>query len=188
MPTAPSRCGLEQPAWPHARAPSRNRSASAAARVLIGPGQEQLSDPLPLATDDRQAVQVSVFVPGPATVQTFHWEGRQTSWIAPGDQSRAQALNAASSTTARLLLTGIDVEAGADARSVVVIGIRSPTVPPPASTRTSAGPIIWPRAWQRGHSRGERRHFRGRLLRDGMGESARSASGATRWTSLRYPV
>ncbi|PSD22367.1 hypothetical protein C7E12_22855, partial [Stenotrophomonas maltophilia] len=40
-------------------------------------------DPLPLATDDRQAVQVSVFVPGPATVQTFHWEGRQTSWIAP---------------------------------------------------------------------------------------------------------
>ncbi|HDS1139551.1 TPA: SGNH/GDSL hydrolase family protein [Stenotrophomonas maltophilia] len=90
--------------------------------VLIGPGQERLSDPLPLATEDRQALQVSVFVPGPATVQTFHWEGRQTSWIAPGDQSRAQALSAASSTTARLFLAGIEVEADASARSVVVIG------------------------------------------------------------------
>ncbi len=40
--------------------------------VLIGPGQERLSDPLPLATADRQALQVSVFVPGPMPVQTFH--------------------------------------------------------------------------------------------------------------------
>lgn len=90
--------------------------------VLIGPGQERLSDPLALATDDRQALQVSVFVPGPAAVQTFHWDGRQTSWIAAGDQSRAQMLRAASSTTARLLLAGIEVEANASARSVVVIG------------------------------------------------------------------
>ena len=90
--------------------------------MLIGPGQERLSDPLALATDDRQALQVSVFVPGPAAVQTFHWDGRQTSWIAAGDQSRAQMLRAASSTTARLLLAGIEVEANASARSVVVIG------------------------------------------------------------------
>ncbi|WP_329759355.1 SGNH/GDSL hydrolase family protein [Stenotrophomonas geniculata] len=90
--------------------------------VLISPGQERLSDPLPLVTDDRQALQVSVFVPGPTPVQTFHWEGRQTSWTAPGDQSRAQALSAASSTTARLFLAGIEVEAAARARSVVVIG------------------------------------------------------------------
>ncbi|MBH1627387.1 SGNH/GDSL hydrolase family protein [Stenotrophomonas maltophilia] len=90
--------------------------------VLLGPGQERLSGPLALATDDRQALQVSVFVPGPAAVQTFHWDGRQTSWIAAGDQSRAQMLRAASSTTARLLLAGIEVEANASARSVVVIG------------------------------------------------------------------
>ncbi|EMF59056.1 SGNH/GDSL hydrolase family protein [Stenotrophomonas maltophilia] len=90
--------------------------------VLIGPGQERLSDPLPLATADRQALQVSVFVPGPMPVQTFHWEGRQTSWIAPGDQSQAQTLSGASSTTARLFLAGIEVEAPTSARSVVVIG------------------------------------------------------------------
>ncbi len=61
-------------------------------------------------------------MPGPTPVQTFHWEGRQTSWIAPGDQSRAQALSGASSTTARLFLAGIEVEAAASARGVVVIG------------------------------------------------------------------
>lgn len=90
--------------------------------VSIEPGQERLSDPLAVATDDRQALQISVFVPGPTPVQTFHWEGRQTSWIAPGDQRQAQALSGASSTTARLFLAGIEVEAAHSTRSVVVIG------------------------------------------------------------------
>lgn len=141
--------------------------------VLIRPGQEQLSDPLPLATDDRQALQVSVFVPGPATVQTFHWEGRQTSWIAPGDQSRAQALSAASSTTARLLLTGIDVEADADARSVVVIG--------DSITDGATASLDQDQRWTdhlaarlaaRGIAVVNAGISGGRLLRDGMGESA----------------
>lgn len=141
--------------------------------VLIGPGQEQLSDPLPLATDDRQALQVSVFVPGPATVQTFHWEGCQTSWIAPGDQSRAQALSAASSTTARLLLTGIDVEADADARSVVVIG--------DSITDGATASLDQDQRWTdhlaarlvaRGIAVVNAGISGGRLLRDGMGESA----------------
>jgi hypothetical protein len=56
--------------------------------VLIGPGQERLSDPLAVATEDRQALQVSVFVPGPTPVQTFHWDGRQTSWIAAATRAR----------------------------------------------------------------------------------------------------
>ncbi|WP_312705884.1 SGNH/GDSL hydrolase family protein [Stenotrophomonas lactitubi] len=90
--------------------------------VVIAPGQDRLSDPLPLATADRQALQVDVYLPDPTPLQTFHWEGRQTSWIAPGDQHRLPALHGASSTTARLLLSGIEVEAAASARSVVVIG------------------------------------------------------------------
>ncbi|HHA2975488.1 TPA: SGNH/GDSL hydrolase family protein [Stenotrophomonas maltophilia] len=90
--------------------------------VLIAPGQERLSDPLPLGTKHRQALQVSVYVPGPIPLQTFHWDGRQTSWIAEGDQSRTLDLQRASPSTARLFLTGIEVEAAASARSVVVIG------------------------------------------------------------------
>jgi hypothetical protein len=59
-------------------------------------------------------------VPGPTPVQTFHWDGRQTSWIAPATRARPRP-ERASSTTARLFLTGIEVEAP-PARSVVVIG------------------------------------------------------------------
>lgn len=140
--------------------------------VLIGPGQERLSDPLPLATDDRQALQVSVFVPGPTPVQTFHWEGRQTSWIAPGDQSRAQALSAASSTTARLFLAGIEVEAAASARSVVVIG--------DSITDGATASLDQDQRWTdhlaarlapRGIAVVNAGISGGRLLRDGMGES-----------------
>ncbi|WP_341927438.1 SGNH/GDSL hydrolase family protein [Stenotrophomonas geniculata] len=140
--------------------------------VLIGPGQERLSDPLPLVTDDRQALQVSVFVPGPTPVQTFHWEGRQTSWTAPGDQSRAQALSAASSTTARLFLAGIEVEAAARARSVVVIG--------DSITDGATASLDQDQRWTdhlaarlapRGIAVVNAGISGGRLLRDGMGES-----------------
>ncbi|MGB5907044.1 MAG: SGNH/GDSL hydrolase family protein [Stenotrophomonas maltophilia] len=141
--------------------------------VLIGPGQERLSDPLPLATEDRQALQVSVFVPGPTPVQTFHWEGRQTSWIAPGDQSQTQALSGASSTTARLFLAGIEVEAAASARSVVVIG--------DSITDGATASLDQDQRWTdhlaarlapRGVAVVNAGISGGRLLRDGMGESA----------------
>ncbi|HFF6211363.1 SGNH/GDSL hydrolase family protein [Stenotrophomonas maltophilia] len=141
--------------------------------VLIGPGQERLSDPLPLATADRQALQVSVFVPGPMPVQTFHWEGRQTSWIALGDQSQAQALSGASSTTARLFLAGIEVEAPTSARSVVVIG--------DSITDGATASLDQDQRWTdhlaarlapRGIAVVNAGISGGRLLRDGMGESA----------------
>ncbi|WP_323153005.1 SGNH/GDSL hydrolase family protein [Stenotrophomonas maltophilia] len=141
--------------------------------VLIGPGQERLSDPLPLATADRQALQVSVFVPGPMPVQTFHWEGRQTSWIANGNQAQARDLQGASSTTARLLLTGIEVEAAASARSVVVIG--------DSITDGATASLDQDQRWTdhlaarlapRGIAVVNAGISGGRLLRDGMGESA----------------
>ncbi|HGM5961746.1 SGNH/GDSL hydrolase family protein [Stenotrophomonas maltophilia] len=141
--------------------------------VSIEPGQERLSDPLPLATDDRQALQISVFVPEPMPVQTFHWEGRQTSWIAPGDQSLTQALSGASSTTARLFLAGIEVEAAASARSVVVIG--------DSITDGATASLDQDQRWTdhlaarlapRGVAVVNAGISGGRLLRDGMGESA----------------
>jgi len=89
---------------------------------VIAPGGDLLSDPLALPLADLQAVQVSVHLPAPTPLQTFHWEGRQTSWIAPGNQTGAPILHSATPTTARLLLSGIEVEAAASAATVVVIG------------------------------------------------------------------
>lgn len=41
--------------------------------VVIAPGQDRLSDPLPLPIADRQTVQVSVYLPDRTPLQTFHW-------------------------------------------------------------------------------------------------------------------
>lgn len=141
--------------------------------VVIAPGQDRLSDPLPLATADRQALQVDVYLPDPTPLQTFHWEGRQTSWIAPGDQHRLPALHGASSTTARLLLSGIEVEAAASARSVVVVG--------DSITDGATASLDQDQRWTdhlaarlapEGVAVVNAGISGGRLLRDGMGESA----------------
>ncbi|HEL2978751.1 TPA: SGNH/GDSL hydrolase family protein [Stenotrophomonas maltophilia] len=172
----------------HGTRPLRIGAASVAARadaapqalsfggqpgVLIQPGQERLSDPLALATSDRQALMVSIFVPEQTSLQTFHWDGRQTSWIAPGNQILAPGLEGASDTTARLFLTGIEVEAPASARSVVVIG---------DSITDGAGASLdrdqrWTdhlaaRLVPHGVAVVNAGISGGRLLRDGMGESA----------------
>lgn len=141
--------------------------------VLIGPGQERLSDPLPLAVQGGQALQVSVFVPAPTPLQTFHWDGRQTSWIAPGDQRLARDLSDATATTARLFLTGIEVEAPASTRSVVVIG--------DSITDGATASLDRDQRWTdhlaarlapRGIAVVNAGISGGRLLRDGMGASA----------------
>ncbi|MDA5341013.1 SGNH/GDSL hydrolase family protein [Stenotrophomonas maltophilia] len=140
--------------------------------VLIGPGQDRLSDPLALPTGNQQALQVSVFVPGPTSLQTFHWDGRQTSWIAGGNQSLARDLDRATPTTARLFLTGIEVEAAASARSVVVIG--------DSITDGATASLDQDQRWTdhlaarlapRGIAVVNAGISGGRLLRDGMGES-----------------
>jgi lysophospholipase L1-like esterase len=141
--------------------------------TVIGPGQERLSDPLALPTRDLQAVQVDVHVPARTPLQTFHWDGRQTSAIAPGNQTGAVALRGGTSTTARLFLSGIDVEAPATARSVVVIGDsitdgatasldRDQRWTDHLATRLAPQGVAVVNAGISG----------GRLLRDGMGASA----------------
>ncbi|MBE5270495.1 MULTISPECIES: SGNH/GDSL hydrolase family protein [Stenotrophomonas] len=141
--------------------------------VLIAPGQDRLSDALPLPTRNLQSLQVSIHLPQPTPLRTFHWDGRQTSWIAPGDQSLAADLDGARSTTARLLLSGIDVETAARARSVVVIG--------DSITDGATASLDQDQRWTdhlaarlapQGIAVVNAGISGGRLLRDGMGESA----------------
>jgi len=141
--------------------------------VRIAPGQQFVSDPLALPTRNLQQVQVSTYLAGPTPLQTFHWEGRQTSWIAPGDQSPASTLHDARPTTARALLAGIDVEAPASARSVVVIGDSITD----GATATLDQDQRWTdhlaaRLAPRGIAVVNAGISGGRLLRDGMGAAA----------------
>lgn len=95
-----------------------------AASIL--PGASLVSDPVVLPVSALAQVAVSLYLPDVTPVGTFHWDGRQSGWIVPGDQSSALALTnadgAIQSTTARPLLTGIQVEIEQAASAVVVIG------------------------------------------------------------------
>lgn len=97
-------------------------------RVNILPGATFVSDPVALPVSALAQVTVSLYLPDATPVSTFHWDGRQTGWIVSGDQTSASALRltnadgALERTTARPLLTGIQVETEQAARAVVVIG------------------------------------------------------------------
>jgi len=90
------------------------------------PGAALLSDPLAWSIPDLGQVTISVYLPQATPVGTFHWDGRQTGWILPGDQTRVAQLKsgpgAVQTTTTRLLLAGIQVETAAPARAVAVLG------------------------------------------------------------------
>ena len=98
------------------------RTSDGRAGTQCAPGKARLSDPVARPTRNRQAVQVSVYVPAHTPLRTFHWDGGQTASIGAGDQTLAPRMDPASTTTARLFVTGIEVQAAAGARSAVVIG------------------------------------------------------------------
>lgn len=94
--------------------------------ATVLPGASLISDPVTLAVPALAQVGVSLYLQDATPVQTFHWDGRQTGWIVPGDQTSTPVLRMtdsnALSTTARPFLTGIQVEAEQEARAIVVIG------------------------------------------------------------------
>lgn len=94
--------------------------------ATILPGASLISDPVALPIPDLAQVAVSFYLPDPIPMSTFHWDGRQTGWIIPGDQTMAVVIkmtnDSALSTTARPLLVGIQVETEQTSRAVVVMG------------------------------------------------------------------
>lgn len=92
--------------------------------ATIAPGAALLSDPVALAVPDLARLTVSIHVPQDTAIGTFHWDGRETAWIAPGQQTGAGKIDATRSitTTARLLLSSIEVETTAAGQAVAVLG------------------------------------------------------------------
>jgi lysophospholipase L1-like esterase len=92
----------------------------------VAPGAPLVSDPVALSVPDLARLTVSVHLPQPSPTTTFHWDGRETAWIAPHDQTRAARIDDAQpgvqTTTARLLLSAIEVEAAPAAQAVAILG------------------------------------------------------------------
>ena len=90
--------------------------------AVLPPGAPLVSDPIDLLVADLARVSVSIFLPWGTTAPTFHWDARQTGWIAEGDRTDAPALASAETTSVRLFLSAILVERADASGAVVVMG------------------------------------------------------------------
>ena len=143
----------------------------------VAPGAPLVSDPVDLAVPDLARLAVSLHLPQATPASTFHWDGRETAWLVPGEQTRAARIDTAQAgvqtTTARLLLSSIQVEAVEGAPAVAILG---DSITDGASA-SLGGDTRWPdvlaeRLAPHGVAVLNAGISGGRLLADGMGENA----------------
>ncbi len=90
--------------------------------ITIPAGATVTSDAIALTLPPLGELAISLHLPKPFRPGGFHWDGRQTAWLAPGDATAEAKLPHATSFSGRLLLTAIEVEARPAAGAVVAIG------------------------------------------------------------------
>lgn len=104
--------------------PSRNHAVtfSGNSSFVIPAGAPMVSDPVPMEIANLSELAVSMHFAQPTEIQTFHWDGQETAYIAPGDQTGAEALSDATELPTRVFLSDVLVEAESKVRSVVAFG------------------------------------------------------------------
>lgn len=153
--------------------PSRRLTFAGQPTAYIAPGAELLSDPLDLSVPSLGELAVSIYLPQPTAIESFHWDGKQRVHGAPGEQLDAAQLPADGKMEARLFLADVLVESPEPRPVVAVLG-DSLTDGRGASLD---GDQRWPDVLaQRLAARGAGVINAGisgaRLLSDGMGQSA----------------
>jgi lysophospholipase L1-like esterase len=149
------------------------------ADVTVPPGARLVSDPVDIALPALAELAVSLYLPRPSQPSGFHFDARQTAYVADGDLTGAARLPAtATQWSTRVYFSGLVVETPRPPATVVALGdsiTDGNGSTPGANTR-------WPDALA------ERLAARnvgvlnagisgGRLLKDGMGRSALERAG-----------
>ena len=141
--------------------------------VTLPPGARLASDPVDLALPALARVAVSLYLPGPSQPAGFHFDARETAYVAAGDHTGAAAWPAdGTRMDARVYVSGMLVETPRPPATVVTLGdslTDGNGATPGADTR-------WPdalaeRLAPRGVAVLNAGISGGRLLRDGMGRS-----------------
>ncbi|MFJ3053013.1 SGNH/GDSL hydrolase family protein [Pseudomonas nitroreducens] len=153
--------------------PSHRLTFAGQPTAYIAPGAELLSDPLDLAVPALGELAVSIYLPQPTAIETFHWDGKQRVHGGPGERLDATLLPVDGKMEARLFLTDVLVE-NPEPRPVVAVLGDSITDGRGASLD---GNQRWPdllaqRLAARGVGVINAGISGGRLLSDGMGQSA----------------
>jgi lysophospholipase L1-like esterase len=92
-------------------------------QIRIPPGARVTSDPVTFEVEPLESLAVSLFLPVESRIDTIHAAGRQTAYVSgSGDFTAETALEAATTSTARMLLSRIMVDATAGAQAIVLFG------------------------------------------------------------------
>jgi lysophospholipase L1-like esterase len=144
------------------------------ADVTVPPGARLVSDPVDLPMPALAEVTVSLYLPKPSPPAGFHFDARQTAYVADGDLTGAPRLPAAATPwSTRVYVSGLIVETPKAPTTVVALGdsiTDGNGSTPGANTR-------WPDALAgrlagRGVGVLNAGISGGRLMKDGMGRAA----------------
>lgn len=102
--------------------PSRRLTFAGQPTAYIAPGAELLSDPLDLSVPSLGELAVSIYLPQPTAIASFHWDGKQRVYGASGEQLDAAQLPADGKMEARLFLADVLVETPEPRPVVAVLG------------------------------------------------------------------
>jgi lysophospholipase L1-like esterase len=118
-----ARVGLSRDGASIAAGSNRVLTFNGSESTTIPAGGLVISDPVRLRVPDRGDLGVSIYVPGNEVATTEHSLGLQTTYISPtGDFSGADSLPTATTAQSYYFLTGIEVDASANAAAVVTLG------------------------------------------------------------------
>jgi lysophospholipase L1-like esterase len=90
--------------------------------ITVPPGAPVWSDPVDLAIKDLGSVAVSLYLPDVAPTTTWHNDARQTAYVGAGNVADSETFEATTTFPSRIWLSGVAVEAGPEARSIVLFG------------------------------------------------------------------
>ena len=149
------------------------------AEVTVPPGARLVSDPVDLPLPALSEVAVSLYLPKPSQPAGFHFDARETAYVASGDLTGAAQLpTTASQWSTRVYVSGLVVETPVPPATVVALGdsiTDGNGSTPGANTR-------WPdalaeRLAPRGVGVLNAGISGGRLMKDGMGRAGLERAG-----------
>jgi lysophospholipase L1-like esterase len=90
--------------------------------VTVQPGTEAISDPIDFQVPRQADVAISIYLPNPTGLPTYHPSGFQTNYIADGDASGLASLSGVKTIQSYYFLINLDVQNQAVRGSVVTLG------------------------------------------------------------------
>jgi lysophospholipase L1-like esterase len=90
--------------------------------ITVQPGTETISDPIDFQVPRLADVAISIYLPNPTGLPTYHPSGFQTNYVADGDVSGSTSISPAKTTQSYYFLVNLDVQDQAVRGSVVTLG------------------------------------------------------------------